>query len=319
MTRKTDYLALVNQATDLISVLNSEGNYLFLNESHTGIMGSDLSLFMGKSIFNQIHPADRAGFQASFSLLQTQNKIQFALFRMKSCSGNWQSIKAHAVNFSHDPGIGGIVLVSQDVTELVSAKQQLARAQQRDSALANATGAAIFDWDICADKLEWVSGFYENFGYAATQSNIYEFYSKIYSPDQRRIWHEIEDGIGSSLVTMIGSKFRFRKANGALADVDYFGIFLQNENGKVHRAVGALRNLSELESHLQRVRRKNVIMKEIAWSESHIVRSPLLKMLNIIELMETNPDVQPNIKDLIKIVSQLANEFNNNIRYIGDR
>jgi hypothetical protein len=56
------------------------------------------------------------------------------------------------------------------------------------------------------------------------------------------------------------------------------------------------------------------MIREIALSDSHAIRAPLSRMLNVIELMISNPDTQSETKELLKLVLQLANEFNQNIK-----
>ncbi len=307
-------LALVNQATDLISVVDPEGNYLFLNDRYRQILGTDLSRYLGQSAFDRIHPDDLAQFVDSFSSVTGRKQVQFAPYRLSDDVGNWRWMRPTASDSSQDPAINGIVLISQDITDLVSVTSRLQRAEERDRVLMHAIGEAIFDWDVFEDNLVWTSSFSHHFGYRSVQGNSYEFYNRIYLPDKKRVWAEIEEGMRSVHVKTVFSEFRLHKADGNLATVDCFIIFLRDQSGKVYRAVGSLRNISEYEDHLQNIRRKNAMIREIALSDSHAIRAPLSSMLNVIELMISNPDTQSETKELLKLVLQLANEFNQNIK-----
>jgi PAS domain S-box-containing protein len=317
ITRHTCFLTLVNQASDLISIVDRKGNFRFLNNRHAALLGDHFSELVGRNVFDRIHAADQAGFIVSFSSLRHKRQVKFSPFRLKDTFGNWRWISTNATDLSKDPTINGIVLVAQDMTDLVSKTDQLRRIEERDNLLMSTTGEALFDWDIFEDTLMWTSSFLIDFGYDTTQCNSYDFFNRIYPEDQKRVWGEIEDGMRAVETSTIFSEFRFFKSDGGLVRVDYLIIFLRDQQGKVYRAVGSLRNISEYDNHLEKVKRKNAMIREVAFSESHVVRAPLSRMLEVIDLILNNPHVQSECKELLLLVSQLANEFDRNIREIS--
>lgn len=314
MFSQVDLQTLLNHAFDFIAITDRAGNYTFLSERYTKILGTDLTDFLGQQIFDRIHPGDISQFMVSFSSIPHLGQVQFAPVRVKDNVENWKYLRVTATDLSANKDIDGIVFVSQDISELVLAKQQLQRLEERDSALMMATGEAIFDWNIFKDTLEWTSSFSQHFGYRQTKCSSLDFYNKILLSDKRRVWDEIEDGMKSVHVKTIFSEFRLCKFDGSLANVDYYIIFLRDESGRVYRAVGSLRDISAYEGHLQNVRRKNAIISQIALSESHAARAPLSRMLNVIDLIIRNPNAETEIKEMLQLVCQLANEFDRNIK-----
>ncbi|HAI83640.1 MAG TPA: hypothetical protein DCL43_08230, partial [Chitinophagaceae bacterium] len=73
-------------------------------------------------------------------------------------------------------------------------------------------------------------------------------------------------------------------------------------------------------NYFSAVENQNKILKEIAWTQSHVVRAPLARMMGLVHLLELE---QTNLSDdskmLLKEISNAANEFDEIIRKVSQK
>jgi len=111
---------LVQNASDIITILSRDGTIFYESESVQRILGYSPMERIGKNIFKDpiVHPDDvnikANAFKRSLSNI---NEIETAEFRLKHKSGSYRDIEAVYVNMLADPRIAGIVANYHDVTE----------------------------------------------------------------------------------------------------------------------------------------------------------------------------------------------------------
>ncbi len=118
------YKAAAPNSTDLISIIDIEGNYSFVGESVERQLGYTSGELVGTNAFQYIHPDDIQ--KASFALAQIagQAKITTPLFRFRAKDGAYHWIETTVTNMLDDPEINGLVTNSKDVTDLVELDAQ---------------------------------------------------------------------------------------------------------------------------------------------------------------------------------------------------
>ncbi len=125
------FKSLVQNATDLVAVINADGNFIYVSPSSKKIMGIEDSFFIGKNAFNFIHEDD---LQIAFAALQevlSGNFEEITQYRFKNGTGEWRWIESTGINLLHDPAVGGIVINARDVTERKLAEEQRKKSENR--------------------------------------------------------------------------------------------------------------------------------------------------------------------------------------------
>ncbi|RAU82881.1 PAS domain S-box protein [Pontibacter arcticus] len=120
-----NYRSLVYKCSDMISILDSNGIYIYVNPAVTSILSFEPEELIGKSSFDFVHPDDLEMTNAAFRNFTAEATFHSPPFRYKSKEGNWIWMDVRASNLLDDPDIKGIVAISREVTELIEAKQQL--------------------------------------------------------------------------------------------------------------------------------------------------------------------------------------------------
>lgn len=121
------FKALVQNSSDLLGIVDAEGNYLYVSPTTKIILGYEPEYLIGKSAFSFIHEDDQPiAAEILSSSLGTKETIKVPLFRFKDSSGKWRWIETTITNFLDDPAIGGMVLNSRDVTERALLEEKVA-------------------------------------------------------------------------------------------------------------------------------------------------------------------------------------------------
>ncbi|MDO7742171.1 MAG: PAS domain S-box protein [Pedobacter sp.] len=281
------FKALVQEGSDLIAVIDSEGYYTFVSESFKPLLGFLPSDFIGKCAFDFVHPDDRDRVQATILTVRQIKRVTFEPFRFINSNNEWRWIATTATDLTDDSAVGGIVTNSNDITESIIKRDQLRLSNERYRLALKAADEAICDWDIEHDTTDWGSGFYEIFGYdLAIYSNTI-WSDNIYPEDRAGVLEEMQRVIADPHRDILYSECRFIKANGEVINLQFRMLFLRNEQGKALRAVASFRDITAIKQTLYQVQSQNERLKDIAWAQSHTVRAPLARIMGLIELLKT--------------------------------
>ncbi|MEX2262265.1 MAG: response regulator [Bryobacteraceae bacterium] len=120
------YRSLIENGSDIITVLDREGVIRYESPSLERVLGLDPEHLLGRDVFDFVHPEDRettgevfrkiVGGDAGAGLTPLE-------FRFQHRDGSWRLLEANANNLLDDPAVRGVVVNSRDVTERKRAKQ----------------------------------------------------------------------------------------------------------------------------------------------------------------------------------------------------
>jgi PAS domain S-box-containing protein len=117
------YQALLDQATDLVAVLDADGNFRYSSPSCWRILGFSPDVLIGANAFTFIHPDDLQAVLAAFArALATSGEPITATFRFRHADKSWRVLETTGTNRLTDPVVHGIVINSRDVTDRVQAE-----------------------------------------------------------------------------------------------------------------------------------------------------------------------------------------------------
>lgn len=154
--------SLIENATDVITVLNREGNRVYVSPSVERSLGYRPEELIGKNPFELVHPDDAQVLRELFtSGINQPGFIVSKEFRIRSKDGAWHIHEATAHNLLDDPSVAGIVINSRDITNRKRLERRLivqsvaARILAETDSLAAAAPALL--QDVC-ESLGWDLG-----------------------------------------------------------------------------------------------------------------------------------------------------------------
>ena len=137
------YQRLVENATDLIAVVDAEGRFLYASPAHERVFGTPAEELIGQPSLDRVLPEDRPEVERRIAeaILHPGESVA-ARYRFQHADGTWRHIEAHGVNLLDDPAIGGIVVNARDVTAQQHLENQLLQAQKMEAVGRFAGGVA---------------------------------------------------------------------------------------------------------------------------------------------------------------------------------
>lgn len=274
----------------------------------------DLTL---SNISSMFHPDDRFDFKEDFFQYFENNSIKEIERRIITGLGTEKWILERQYLVKDEKGnpikLEGIAV---DITNRKLHEQELLESNERFKILSKATIEAIIDWDIKNKKVFWGDGFNSMLGYELESQGNKLWSNNIHPDDKEKILFELNEIIHDLNKYSFTADYRFLKANGEIIFVQHKGIILRDSQGNATRIVGAIIDLTESLSHLNKIEKQNKALKEISWTQSHIVRAPLANILGLIYLLKENSKSELRDEELINLIGESAEKLDQVIREI---
>jgi PAS domain S-box-containing protein len=310
------FKALVQDASDLIMILDFEGKLTYVSPSSNQMFGFLNSEMLQNNFFYYIHEEDVASVNEHLLKLHKKKRIQIPFYRIKTASGKWRYIETILTNLSDDPSVNGLVANSRDITEFIKQENKLISSLKRYDIVAKATSDIITDYDIVNDKMYYNEGIENIFGY--TKSEIEStgnwFNDKLHPEDKERVMKYTE--AGNKLKTLnIKIEYRFKCADGSYKYVLDRSYLVTDNEGNTQRIIGAMQDITETKNYIQTIEDHNSRLKDIAWTQSHVVRAPLARIMGLIDLIQSDPNIDEQ-SQLLDHIDTSAKELDNIIRKI---
>ncbi len=119
------FRSLVQNATDITTVLSANGEVIYESPSFYRIFGYEENDVKNKTIFELIHPEDvehaLVEFQKGLEKGGVSSSVQF---RMRHKDGHYIPVESIGNNLLHEPEVNGIVVNSRDITERLRAEEE---------------------------------------------------------------------------------------------------------------------------------------------------------------------------------------------------
>ncbi|HJP64440.1 MAG TPA: ATP-binding protein, partial [Mucilaginibacter sp.] len=112
------FRALIEKSTNMKTLSNLEGKFLYASPSVTKILGYALGDFLHKTPVDLIHPDDLPGFlKKREGVIHSPGTSAFYEVRLRHKNGNWIWCEGITTNMLHEPAINALVSNFNDITE----------------------------------------------------------------------------------------------------------------------------------------------------------------------------------------------------------
>jgi diguanylate cyclase (GGDEF)-like protein/PAS domain S-box-containing protein len=120
------FRALVQNASDMITILETGGTVRYASPSHQRLLGHAPEELAGRNLLDLIHYEDRPLLDNALQCLVDLPDENLTIeYRCQHRSGTWRMIESTASNLLDHPAVTGIVLNSHDITDRKRAEERL--------------------------------------------------------------------------------------------------------------------------------------------------------------------------------------------------
>ncbi|PCR91183.1 histidine kinase N-terminal 7TM domain-containing protein [Natrinema ejinorense] len=122
------YQALIENASDLITVIDDNGVIRYQSPSSTNVLGYDPSALEDRNYTEFVHPDDRERIAGAFSQgIEEPSSSEREEYRIRDADGEWRDVETVGRNLLDDPFVDGVVLNTRDVTERKKREREIRR------------------------------------------------------------------------------------------------------------------------------------------------------------------------------------------------
>lgn len=313
------FKALVQDASDLIMIMDFEGNLSYVSPSSKQMTGLRDSELIDNNYFSYLHHSDVKTVRTNLLKLKTNKRIQIPSYRFKTASKKWIYIETIVTNLMDDASVNGLVANSRDITAFIKQEKKLIHSLKRYDIVAKATSDIITDYDVVNDKMYYNEGIESVFGYKKSEieNNGAWWNDKLHPEDKERV-ERYSQQVRKTRAEHIQIEYRFRCSDGSYKHILDKSYLITDDAGNALRIIGAMQDISEIQNYIQTIEEHNCKLKEIAWTQSHVVRAPLARIMGIIDLIQTCPNMEEQTQ-LLKHINSSAIELDTIIRKITNK
>ena len=302
------FKALVQEGSDLIAIIDADGVYQYVNATSKTILGIESAYYIGKNVFDFIHDDDKEEVASNMELVLVQKRVQMAPFRFKISASEFRWIETVLTNMMTDLNINGIIANSRDVTERITSEIKIQQSMERLDIVSKATSDAIWDWDIITNEVVWNKGIKGIFGYKTNRFNHDWWYEQVHPEDLPEVTKKIEYSIRHKR-SVLKAQFRYRTSDGTYKHVLDRSFLLFDHAGRPVRMIGSMQDITEMTKKIEEIKEQNIRLKDISWMQSHMVRSPLARIIGLTELIISGGMDEESLETCLSYLLKSANDL----------
>lgn len=313
------FKALVQDGSDLMMIINIEGDVSYVSPSAELVTGISAGKLQQNNFFGLIHHEDVNMVKEHLLDLKNKKRILIPSYRIKSSENSWKWIETIATDLTDDPAVEGIVANSRDITDFVLQEIKLKESLQRYDIVAKATSDTITDYQVNKDHMEYNEGIEIMFGYHRNEveNNSKWWHDKVHPEDREHVLTMVTQ-LYKQGQNQLQLEYRFRCADGSYKNILDRSYLVKDDEGNAQRLIGSMQDITELRNYIQTIEKHNNHLKDIAWTQSHVVRAPLARIMGLIDLLQNDKNIE-DVELILNNILSSAKELDQIIRKIGSK
>lgn len=310
---KSDYLTrledTLNSISDAFFTIDRNLNIGVVNNMHEVISGYKKKDIIGKNFLELWPDAVSSLFYSNLKkVLEGHVVIKFEEY--SKTLNKW-------LRFACFPTKEGVAVYFSDITENKEKDIELQRALDRYDQAARATEDMLYEFDLANNKVSYTQsfGYFSAIDISTAEDPSAAWLALVHQDDLDTLTRAMAKTLQNG-ADKYQCEYRVDCGNKNYRWVSDQASISYNKEGAPLRMIGAVRDINDLKEKEKSLLQQNMILKNIAWMESHEIRRPLASILGLVELVETcNSDTEQ--QELIKLLKCSAVELDEMIHRIS--
>jgi PAS domain S-box-containing protein len=194
-----------------------------------------------------IHPEDQQQYRETLlAHLSGKEPRWDCRYRLKDAKGDWRWVSDHGTSIRDEDGKAvRMIAAIRDITEEVEKDAALAASEELHMLVSKATADGIYDWNVTDDVL-YVSDNLTSMLYADMDAKGSKSWNDRVHPDDYPAYVDATRAHFKGEADGIDCEYRVNTQSGGYRWVHDRGVGVRDEDGRVTRLVGAVRDITEM-------------------------------------------------------------------------
>ncbi len=164
--REEHFRTLIENSSDLASILDADGTIRYVSPSVTRVLGYTQEEMIGRSTFSLMHPDDVAAKRPTFqALAAAPGTVGTDTFRFRHKDGSWRVVESLGRTLRPDSAEDGIVINTRDITDRKAAAEALRASEETFRGLFDSLTELVYILDLDGHLLNVNEAVLRAYGY----------------------------------------------------------------------------------------------------------------------------------------------------------
>ncbi|GEM_PF-2911600 len=146
------FRSLIENVSDVISILNSDGTIRYQSPSVERVLGYKPTDLIGRNLFEFVHPDDSLDVVNTFhDVTQQAAVVKTIEFRFLHKNGNWRVLETVNKNLLNVPTVAGVVVSSRDISKRKQVEQAHRESEERFRHVINSISHHVYMTEFTKD------------------------------------------------------------------------------------------------------------------------------------------------------------------------
>ncbi|WP_086476958.1 PAS domain S-box protein [Arenibacter amylolyticus] len=285
---------ILNSIQDAFISVDSNWKITYWNKSAEKLMSISSREAMKRNLWD-IFPNVKKQFDRLHKPDASLYKLEDKYFEIYNDTiGKWLEVAAY-------PTPNGMSFYIRDISSRIAARKKLEEANERFEKASEASNDVIYDRYLTSNYHYMGKDFKKLFGHDldSVSGNITFWEDHIHENDRSSILDSLNKAYQNPEIKEWKAEYRFLKANKEYAHVLDTCLILRKKDGVPFRIIGSMADITQqkkyeqslvdlnrkLKEYSNQVEIQNTQLRDIAWTQSHIVRAPVARILGLVDLM----------------------------------
>lgn len=238
--------ALVENALDIIMVLDCSGNIRFINNSAKAFLGKEPEVVVGENIIEYIHPEEKDKFQSHFiSLVKGKTETDFSHFQFLDEVGDIKMIESRSKKVKDSDEEFCIVINARDITEQAKMQDILEKSQEQLALAQKISQVGSWEWDLEYGVVRWSKEMHRIYGRKVGKPiTDYEGFLKFLHPgDREHFTVMLQRALKNR--NMLEVEYRIKRPDGVERKMHAKGEVVCNEKNEPIKIIATAQDITE--------------------------------------------------------------------------
>jgi len=287
------FRSLIENNEDAIGLYDAEGKIIYQSPAVHRITGFLPGERLNKKIWDFMHPDDMEKCRGVYDKIIANPFVAVHFqYRLLHSNGHYVWIEGTGNNLLEDENVSAIVANYRDISLKKEAENAIFESENKYKMLFEKMSDGLYKSTSEGKFIDVNPALVQMLGYSSKEELLaIDIKTQLYfesSDREEALLQDITDGI---------SIFRLRKKDGSEIWVEDRCQYINDEDGKPLYHEGIMRDVTHRKVQQDALKKSNMDLKKsnaeldrFVYSISHDLRAPLLSMLGIIEITESEPE-----------------------------